>query len=52
MLETAKQSIGRAHNTKARAKRHQLVRSSEKTLHEQIADQMRSEVSSRLRTGD
>ena len=51
-METAKQSIGRAHNTKARAKRHQLVRSSEKTLHEQIADQMRSEVSSRLRTGD
>lgn len=50
-LETAKDRR-RERTTRVQAGQHVLVRSSEKTLHEQIADQLRSEVSSKLRTGD
>ena len=51
-LETVKQGKHRGRTARAQPERHVLERSSEKTLHEQIADQLRSEISSRLRTGD
>jgi len=51
-LENAKHIKPRSRKARPKLDRHVLERSSQKTLHEQITDQLRTEVSSLFSTGD